>query len=331
MRHRFSRKGLSGLISAIFLFAMLFTTGAAYIYFVTDSQFKLQDSAKSTLQREMQQKSESALLNTSKLSNNHLGTTITNTGTEPIQVKQMFVLDGGGHLLKNIQSPILPVTLNSQSAKMIDTNLTVQQGTNYTVKAVTDRGSLFSAVYPPQSSTNVTSIVTSAISSQIARSIGSVAMDTTTLQYSQDGGITWKLGWNVPGGVNTIWRINVTNMYTHDIYLANYSSFLLLKIVSGGGGQLQPQTFYIVKTASATTYPKLDSNFIANGGIMLPANSSITKTLYLKIDNPGSGSIQQLSAGTRYMVTLELFGKYDSATSSSYYGQSLPFVGVLTP
>lgn len=332
---RFSRRGVSGLLSAIFLFAMLFTTGAAYILFVTDSQFKMQDTAKSALDRDIQRMSEEVNIETSELGNGHLGASITNTGSEPVQVKQIFVVGASGNLLKNIQSPTLPITLNVQTATAtpIDTNVTIQQSANYTVKVITQRGSLFSEAYPPLSSSNITTIISSAISSEIAKSIGSIAMDTTTLQYSQDNGDTWNEGWSVPGGNGklTVWRVNVTNQSHRDVYLGKQSDFFFLKIVTGvGGGSLSPMAFYIVKNASVTTYPELDSNFIANGGVMVPANGTATKTLYMKIDAAGSGSAQYMDANAKYLTTLELFGKYDSPTSIAYYGQSLPFVGVLT-
>lgn len=311
---------------------MLFTTGAAYILFVTDSQFKMQDTAEAALDREIQRMGEAARVNTSKLSSNHLGVSITNIGTAPIQVKQILIIDGSGSLLKNIQ-PTPAVTLNplTMTAPSVNTTVTVQEDANYTVKVVTDRGSLFSAVYPPETSSNMTSIAVSVVSSEIAKSIGSIAMDTTTLQYSQDNGVTWNQGWSVLGGQATVWRVNVTNQSHRDIYLGKQSDFFFLKIITGvGGGGLSPMAFYIVKNPSGTTYPELDSNFLANGGVMVPANGTATKTLYLKIDGPGSGSAQSLDSNTKYLSTLELFGKYDSVTSTAYYGQSLPFVGVLT-
>lgn len=322
------RRAVSGLISAIFLFAMLFTTGAAYILFVTDSQFKLQDAAQSALDRGTQRMEELARIDTSKNSNSRLNVSVTNIGTEPFQVKQLMVLDSSS-AIKNITTLNPPKTLNIQDTwSVIFSNIMIQEGSKYAVKVVTDRGSVFPGSYPP---INYTSIYNSAVSAEIAKSIGAIMMDTTSLQYSQNGGTTWNQGWIVPGGVDTIWRVNVTNLSTRNIYLANYSSFLFLKVVSGGGGQLQPASFYIVKNASATTYPKLDSNFIADGGVMVPANAGSVKILYLKTTQPNGGFPQKLDSGNRYMTVLELFGKYDSPTSSSYYGQSLPFEGVICP
>ncbi|MFQ6134266.1 MAG: hypothetical protein ACE5KU_00435 [Nitrososphaerales archaeon] len=323
-----SRKGVSGLIAAIILFAMLFTTGAAYIMFVTESQFNLQDATKDAFERDIERKSETLSVETSKLADGDLGVSITNTGAVPVQVEEILVLDSDGLLIKDIRGPTLPITLNAQelTATTIDTNVTIESGASYAARIITGRGTLVSTVYPPEAAN-----IKTAVSSEIAKAIGSVAMDTTTLQYSQDGGTTWNEGWSVPGGIPVIWRVNVTNMVARDIYLSNYSSFLFLKMATGGGGQLQPKTFYITTAPTANTYPNLeDPDFLANGGVMLPANGTATVAIHLKLSDPGSGSGLYLDSNARYHTILELFGKYDSPTSNSYYGQSLPFVGVLS-
>lgn len=329
-RGRSSRRGVSGLLASILLFAMLFTTGAAYVMFVTESQFNLQDAAKDAFERDVERNSETLSVSTSKLADGDLGVSITNTGAVPVQVREILVLDSGGLLVRNIQEPTLPITLNAQelTATTIDTNVTIGSGATYAARIITERGTLVSAVYPPESAA-----IKSAVSSEIAKAIGSVSMDTTTLQYSQDGGATWNEGWRIPGDVETIWRVNVTNMVARDIYLGNYSSFFFLQLASGGGGQLAPKLVFITSSPTATTYPNLeDPDFLTNGGVMLPANGTTTVTIYLKLKDPGNSLFMvKLSTDAQYHTILELFGKYDSPTSNSYYGQSLPFVGVLTP
>lgn len=325
--HRHSRKGVSGLIAAIMLFAMLFTTGATYFVFTTDIHYDLQDAARSAIQRDIERESEKLDVTTLKLSDNDLGITITNIGPVPVQVIEIMIMNSNGSLIKDIQNPTLPITFNADelTSTTIDTNLTIVSGSQYSTKVITERGTIISAIYPPPSS-NVTSVV----SSEISKAIGSVSMDTTTLQYSQDDGNNWSDGWRIPGNADTIWRVNVTNLVERDIYLSNFSSFLFLKIVSGGGGQLQPRTFYITTAYNENSYPEMEHpNFLTDGGILLPANGGGTVTLYLKIDNPGSGSGVSLDTDSHYYTILELFGKYDSPTSNEYYGQSLPFVGVL--
>jgi archaellum component FlaF (FlaF/FlaG flagellin family) len=333
VRRRSSRRGVSGLIASIFLFAMLFTTGAAYILFVTDSQFQLQEAAEAALERNIQRTSESVRVTTLELGDGDLGVSLTNTGGEPVQLKQIFVVDSNDQMVSNIQSAPLPITLNvrTATASPIDTNVTIQQDSNYTVSVVSDRGSLFSGAYPEPSMT-----LNWVVQSEVAKAIGSISMDTTTLQYSQDWGTTWNQGWSIPPTNNTIWRINVTNMTPRDIYLSNYSSFLFLEIVkAGGGGQIQPRTFYIASSDNSTTYPNLeDPDFIADGGAKIPGlvpdSDPFTVTIYLKLSDPGEGGGRGLEPATQYLTTLELFGKYGSPTSSDFYGQSLPFVGVLT-
>lgn len=324
---RNSRKGVSGLIAAILLFAMLFTTGAAYFIFTTDTYYGLQDAARTALQRDIERDSESLEVSTLKLADNDLGVTISNVGSVPVQVVEIMVMNSNGSLIKDIQGPTLPITFNPDelTSTTIDTNYTVVSGSKYSTKVITSRGTMISSVYPP-ASYNITNVV----SSEISKAIGAVSMDTTSLQYSQDVGSNWYDGWMVQGGVNTIWRVNVTNLVERDIYLSKYSSFLFIRIVAGGGGQLDPKVFYITTAYDKTTYPELDDpDFLTEGGIMLAANGASTVTIYLKINSPGSGSGVKLDTGSHYHTILELFGKYDSATSTEYYGQSLPFVGVL--
>jgi hypothetical protein len=308
---------------------MLFTTGATYMFFMLDSQYQLQSAAKNSIQRDLVRISESLDVQTLKLADGDLGVNITNDGGIPVRVNDIFVLDSDGLLLQDLGEPTIPLTLNPAELipSMIDTNVTVENEATYTVRVVTDRGSIISAPYP-----SFILRAQSAISSDIAKAFGSISMDTTTLEYSQDSGETWDGGWMVPGGENTIWRINVTNLSDKDIYLANYSSFYFLRIVSGGGGQINPVTFYLVTNATAYTYPQLeDPEFMSKGGIYLPAGGNNTRSLYLKIDRAGAGFDEQLATGANYLVTLELFGRYNSLDSDDYFGQSLPFVGVRTP
>lgn len=306
---------------------MLFTTGATYFVFTTDIHYDLQDASRSAIQRDIERESENLDINTLKLTDNDLGVSIINIGAVPVQIIEILIINSNGTLLKDIQAPTLPITFNADEliTTIIDTNITILSGAQYSTKVITDRGTMISANYPPESY-NVTSVV----SSEISKAIGAVSMDTTTLQYSQDRGGNWSEGWRIPGAIDTIWRVNVTNLVDRDVYLGNFSSFLFLKIVSGGGGQLQPQTFYITKAYNETSYPDLeDPDFLSNGGILLPANGASTVTIYLKLSDPGSGSGVSLDINSHYHTILELFGKYDSPSSNDFYGQSLPFVGVL--
>jgi len=308
---------------------MLFTTGATYMFFMLDSQYQLQSAAKDSIQRDLVRISESLDVQTLKLPDGDLGVNITNDGGIPVRVNDIFVLDSDGLLLQDLGEPTIPLTLNPAELipSMIDTNVTVANEATYTVRVVTDRGSIISAPYP-----SFILRAQTAISSDIAKAFGSISMDTTTLEYSQDNGETWTGGWMVPGSVDTIWRVNVTNLSPKDIYLANYSSFYFLRIVSGGGGQINPVVFYIVTNATAYTYPEMeDPDFLSKGGIYLEAGGNSTLPLYLKIDREGAGFDEQLANSANYLVTLELFGRYNSLDSDDYFGQSLPFVGVRTP
>ena len=314
---------------------MLFTTGAGYILFVTDSQFKLQDTAKTALQRDTQRTNELAVVDASKLDNGNLGVSVTNVGNEPIQVKQILIIDYKSSVLKNMSSPSVPITLNVQTktASPIDTSVIIQQGANYTLRVVTDRGSLFSTVYPPAPSTNFTSFVTAAVSSEVAKSIGSLMIGGNSLRffyadsyslgdgYPINGGYPANgyFGYAVPATTKMVFKIQVTNLDTKQRSInLNQKSLLQLTL---GAVQSSSYVYYIIKNVT-------DSSPYTNG-ISMQAFTTITipydqtRTILFGASSPGgTNTVNGLSSGTPVGVFLILFGEYDDTT---YFSQTIPF------
>ncbi len=325
-RYRVSRRGISGLISAIFLFAMLFTTGATYIFFVTDSQFKIQESVKSALQRETQQQSENAIIDVSKLIDGDIGVSITNTGATPIQVKHIFVVDTNSKMLKNIQSPTLPITLNilGKTVTPIDTNVTIQEGANYTVKVATDRGSLFSETYPA---------ILPRYALQ-AESSGALTIDMSTFRYLKLTG-NMQSGNSVGGypsqsipsdhsnsSLRIAFKITFTNRdpLGRSVTLWPGSTVSIFSLTSGGDNA-ELTTFYIVDGVNAqvngvTTYNSTKPY------ATIPVDTQ--QTLYFGSRNPLSNTGTNVDSNglTPFSALFTLTGVYSDST---LFGQTIPF------
>ena len=315
------------LVASFIFFSLIFTTGVAYIFVIIENQIRIQEAGDAALKREVERESEDLYASAYVLGDGDLGVSILNTGPISVQLTQVMVLDANGSLLKDIREPTLPITLSTPhlTATTIDTNVTIESEAEYSAKVITARGTQVVAEYPPPSF-NVTYVV----ESEVAKAIGSVSMDSTTLEYSQDGGNTWNEGWLLPGGEDTVFRVNVTNWSDNDIFVANYSSFLFMRIVTGGGGQILPRVFYITTSPNGTTYPALeDPLFLSKGGVKIPSDGE-SVVLYLKLDAVGNGFGQELGDDAQYFTILEIFGKTVDPITGEPYGQSLPFVGVRT-
>ncbi|MCL4436569.1 MAG: hypothetical protein M1503_04070 [Thaumarchaeota archaeon] len=322
-----SRRGVSGLIASILLFAMLFTTGAAYFLFVTDSQFNLQEAAKSTLRREMQQTSENVFVDASKLDNGHLGVSLTNTGTSSIQVKQILVLDANSRLLKNIQSPTLPITLNVQgkTSTPIDTNVTVQQNANYTIRAVTDRGSLFSSSYPD---------VLPRYALQ-AESSGALTIDMSTFRFLELTG-NMQSG-NAVGGYpavsipsnhisNSSLKIAFKITFTNRDYLGRSvtlwpGSSMTIMSLKPGGDNAVVTPFYIVDAINTQVNGVIAYNSTKSYAT-IPVDTQVT--LYFGSRYALSPTLTNVDSEgqTPFTALFTLTGVYSDAT---FFGQTIPF------
>lgn len=326
MRQAASRRGISGLISAIFLFAMLFTTGATYILFVTDSQFKIQEASKLVRQQEKQQDSENIITDISKLGDSDIGVSITNTGTTPIRVIQILVVNGTSKMLKDIRSPTLPITFNVQEKTItpIDTNVTIQEGANYTVKVITDRGSLFSETYPA---------ILPRYALQ-AESSGSLTIDMSTFKYlkltgnMQSGSsVGGYLSQSIPSDhTNSSLRISFKITFTNRDPLGRSvtlwpGSTVAIFSLTPGGDDAELTTFYIVDGVNAPVNGLLTYNS-TKPYATIPVDTPMT--LYFGSRNPLSNTGNNVDSNglTPFSALFTLTGIYSDST---LFGQTIPF------
>ena len=323
---RASRRGISGLLAAIFFFAMLFTTGASYVLFVTDGMFDLQEAAKSSLQHETQQKNENIIIDISKLGDGDIGVSITNTGTTPIQVIQILVVDATSKMLKDIRSPTLPITLNVQSKIVtpIDTNVTIQEGANYTVKAVTDRGSLFSETYPA---------ILPRYALQ-AESSGALTIDMSTFRYLKLTG-NMQSGNSVGGypsqsipsdhsnsSLKIAFKITFTNRDPSGRTVTLWpGSTVTLFSLTAGGDDAEVTPFYLIDGVNTQVNGVVTYNS-TKPYATIPVDSQ--QMLYFGSRNPLSNTGTNVDSNglTPFTALFTLTGVYSDST---LFGQTIPF------
>ncbi len=154
------RKAISGIIAATILFAMLFTVGTGFFLLVNNTN-SLYSIALANRGNAIQDQINENLVVTTLLKSTHIGLYLNNTGGKAVNVTSIYVLDSSGTVLTCLgrgmpvscsnSNPALPILVNpSQGSATIDTTYTYVSGTQ-TVKVVTQRGSVFSASYPPSS------------------------------------------------------------------------------------------------------------------------------------------------------------------------------------
>jgi|GEM_PF-2617345 hypothetical protein len=141
------KKGVSGIIAATFLFAMIFTTGFAYFMFVQYNYQLQHQAAIERNQMDFDQSLEQFEVGGS-VSNNKLYAQVNNTGPVAITIVHVFFINGTtGAFIKD--EPINPgITINP------GTKATIGNGINYAsgdilIKVLTARGNIGSGIYPP--------------------------------------------------------------------------------------------------------------------------------------------------------------------------------------
>ncbi len=152
------RKAIAGVIAAAILFAMIFSIGVAYLLFVNSTNL-LYGKALVGRSTSFQDVLYERLLVNTLLANNHVAFYVNNTGGVNANITDVYVLGPSGSVLRcdgrGLQSPCanstpsLPIVVNlGKGSPTIDTGYLYVSGI-YTVEVITERGSIFSATYPP--------------------------------------------------------------------------------------------------------------------------------------------------------------------------------------
>src|SRR2546428_8103051 len=176
---RTKRREVSGFLSGLLLFSMIFSVGAGYFMFVINGESQYSQALANRTQGLQSKLVESLRITPASGASNHLVFTATNIGGTAANITDVFVLDpsgvthtsglgfGGSH-----PPPALPggVTPQKTSASY-DTGITIVPGP-YTIKVITHRGNAYTATYPP-------------VPTSFASATGSLTVDLSSFRWVQ--------------------------------------------------------------------------------------------------------------------------------------------------
>ncbi len=162
--------------------------------------------------------------------------------------------------------------------------------------------------------------------STLATEYGTITIDYNSLRWSTTGGLTsssWQSGWSIPGGVGTIWKINMTNQSTRPIYVSQNSVYVITKVSSAANNP-----WYIVAGPSTASVALAYTDYSL---VLLP---KVVTPVYFAATQEGGSTITSTPSTTnnknQYAGYMLMFGTYDAPASSSTYGQNIPFLGIIT-
>ncbi len=152
---RAKKRAVSGVLSGLLLFSMLFSVGTGFFLFVSSGESQYSHALSNRATNLQSQLAESLAIAPTLGANNHLVFTATNSGGLAANMTDVFVVDPGGvtHTygvgFGSNTTPALPGGVTPQKTSVsYDTGLTVVAGT-YAIKVITHRGNAFTATYPP--------------------------------------------------------------------------------------------------------------------------------------------------------------------------------------
>ncbi len=159
----------------------------------------------------------------------------------------------------------------------------------------------------------------------IANFLGFLTIDITSFQYAKvsSGLVCWKTGFQPKGGENTVFRVHMTNIGSATITLNQDSEFVNLKASTGGGGQLQPQEYFIALGAQVSGGVIQPVALLGGGGVTITPGQTVA--VYFGSSTQNGASAPSLPAsGNRLFTFFVLLGTVTS------FGESIPFVGLST-
>ncbi len=329
MLQEHGRKAVSGILGAVFLFAIVFTTGATYFTFVTLNMQNLNTELLSRNQMEnnrlLERYTPVSFFNSSV---GTIGLNITNSGSISVKIVAIVVYNSTLVATLNGQpgsqtTPNLPIFINPVSTKAtIDTGIKPKLGETYSIRVLSDRGNMAQTTYPEIASAAVVA------ASLISKGVGDVQMSFTTLKWATQMIIplVWNDGAIIAGGTQkVIWKVNLTNHSQKDIFLSHDS---ILTVIRGGGSNTEG--WYVIKSVNEQTgaitalgdseYIKIpaDPYNVAKGGTPV--------TVYFTATVIGGTTPETFPAQADvWMVMIGLTGTYTTAGSSETYSQLIPF------
>ncbi|MCP8305053.1 MAG: hypothetical protein H3Z50_06280 [archaeon] len=331
------KKAVSGIIAGIILFAIIFTTGAAYFMFVQYSYQLQHVAAAERAEMEIDQSSEQFLVTGKLTATNTIGVSVNNTGSIPITVANIFVSDDDGTLYEFMdeEDTNLPFVVNSgKESGLVDTGVYYIADTQFVIKVVTERGNTELGLYPPIHDVNWYKSVIA----EIAKGVGSLVLDIPKFSFrfyyaepankcplgslQQNG---YLLGgypaFSLPGTTAVIFAADIMNADPdgRDILLKQNSLVSL-------GGSPGSYIYYICKSVTFSPNPTI-TPLSKDDSILIPWGEIVT--LYFSPNSPG-GSVPPTGGppvDKPWGVILLLYGGYSDTRP---YAQTIPVVATYT-
>jgi len=309
------KKGVAGIIAATILFAMIFTTGAAYFMFV---QYNYQLQHQASIERnqmEFDQSLEQFLVGGS-VPGSKLLAQVNNTGPIAITIVQVFYFNADNGTFISSESVTSSNTINPGTAATVGSGISYSSG-NRLIKVLTARGNLGSGIYPPPQ-LNVTY-------AGVAGGLGSIELDFNSYIYYNEtlsGNIVNSLQ-NFPKGGNAYgvvagpcqaFSVSIKNLDPNRRTLIIDSNSLMWQFSASQGVN------YVWFIANVTMDGKVHSYTTSN---QISVSYGQTRTLYFAVGK--AGTVDKPStppSGVIAAVFLILHGKL----GSDPYGQNIPFV-----
>src|SRR5256712_2274962 len=177
---RTKRRAVSGVLSGLLLFSMIFSVGAGYFMFVINGESQYSQALANRTQGLQSKLVESLRITPASGASNHLVFTATNVGGTAANITDVFVLDpsgvthtyGSGFGGSNTTPPLPRGLTPQKTSASYDTGITIVPGT-YTIKVITHRGNAYTATYPVVPATSFPS------------STGSLTVDLSSFRWVQ--------------------------------------------------------------------------------------------------------------------------------------------------
>lgn len=182
------RRAVSGIISAAILFTILFSTGTTYFLYAINLNQQQQIASSQRARDEQLQKLEQFLV-TGILVGNNIGFFVNNTGGVAFRIVNVFLSNSSYFKLMNSSnsevSPRLPITINAGGRlDSFDTGVVPKSGVQYTMKVLTERGTIALGFYPLLT----VPLATLALLAVVAQGSGYLALDFNSFRaYNTTG------------------------------------------------------------------------------------------------------------------------------------------------
>lgn len=353
---RSRRRGISGIIAAVMLFAMLFSVGTSYFLSVNNNDFLYSQAASNRNTAVQSGLAEDAVLSATLNSVTSVITfAVSNSGSVALNIIAFFVTPSSGSVVfcqigsASPPCPTLPVVVNPGSTTSeVSTGVPYASPTNYTIRAVTQRGNTFVTTYPP----TATALAAQALSSG---AIGDLYLSFQSYTYftvykggtCPSGGVdsgycllkagkAFAISSTLTGpGFDVAFSVSITNYNAQHSNIVLDSYTLMSLVPESGKGSLGYVDWYIVSNSSnviLSSYTKVVLKYdVATTVVFASSVPLSTGSAFTSTSLQATGT---MAAGTTTPVFMVSHGCEAPAittcvTSQANYGQNSPYVTTL--